>query len=244
LGVCASDRNSKRDSDTKIEKLKLVVDDPYFDQTYFYQRGPADTRRQLKDDNDFRWIVDFESDYLYKSSLTKKKSVYGPVLKIENGIFYTLHKTASTFVARSDDNKYFCDMANIADYIAVNVYVKSGGVELKINDDITFPVDVGGEIYFSNHCMNENTNDKCKFYPHEDEKEKRSDFFLNYKAFDRKGLPEYHLHLLERHDPTRPDIECLRQKFAKMKPEEITNSDESPCSAAGYGGEGGLPAFP
>lgn len=229
-------RDFQSKADTKIEKLALHVANPVFDQTYFYQRGTACTRRQLKDDKDFRWIVDFESDYLYKTPLTKKESVYAPVLNIKSGIFYTLHKTASTFVARSDDNRYFCDMAHIADYIAVNVYVKSGGVEVKINENTSFTVEPPGQILIKNHCMNEHTNDKkCKFKPYDDDKEERSDFFLNYKAFDRKGKPEYHLHLLERNYPARPHIESLNKEFAKMTPEEITSSDESPCSAAGYG---------
>jgi hypothetical protein len=249
LSICAYDGDnfsrSKRFEDTKIKKIELKVldPDPNVDQTYFYQRGPACSRRDLRDDRDFRWIVDFDSDYLYrkhpqtKPHLEIKKDVYSPVVRVTNGIFYTLHKTASTFLARSDDNKYFMDLANVADYIAVNVYVKSGPVTLTV-DDTTFPVDVPGEIYFKNHCMQQGTqNGKCKFYPDETDKKKRSDFFLNYKAFDRKGAPEYHLHRLQSGTPTLPDIICERSNFTEMKDYEKTINDESPCSAAGYGGK-------
>ena len=139
-------------------------------QTYFYQRYPACSRRELRDDRDFRWIVDFDSDYLYgkhlpgSSHLQTKPDVYSPVLRVTSGLFYTLHKTGSTFLARSDDN---------------------------------------------------------------------------YKAFDRQGAPEYLLHLLQSNPGQNSP--CY-DKFKKMDDAEKEDSekrinDESPCSAAGYGGK-------
>ena len=245
---CTSSR--KFEQKKKIESIVLTVadPDPDVDQAYFYQRGKACARRELTDPKDFRWIVDFESHYLYRkhlpATLEKKEDVYSPVLTVEKGIFYTLHKTGSTFLARSDDCKYFSDLGNVADYIAANIYVKSGGVTVNV-DGAEFTVQAPGEIYFDNHCMNEDNDEmKCKFDPESSDKKKRSDFFMNYKAFDRKGHPEYHLHVLHYQRPEMLDVICERSNYEKMSDDLKKLNDESPCSAAGYGGENkGFPPY-
>lgn len=227
----------------KIEKIELCVDDPELDQAYFYQRGPACTRRDLAYDEDFRWIIDFESNYLYRKHLSansylgKYDDCYSPILTVRYGIFYTLLKTASTFLARSEDNKYFIDMGNVARIIGANVYVKSGVVKL-IVDGVTYTIQPPGEIYFKNHCMKGSSH--CQFESENADKKKRSDFFLNYKAFDRKGHSEYQLHLLEGKEPRTPKGICERDRFIpkdEKSRQEMMINDESPCSAAGYGGE-------
>jgi hypothetical protein len=235
--------------DRKIERVSLTVTDPVPEvaQTYFYQRGPACTRRDLTYDEDFRWIIDFESDYLYRkhpqagSVLEKNKDVYSPVLLVQYGIFYTLHKTASTFLARSEDNKYFIDLANVAQIIAANVYVRSGPVMLTVNNRPPVPIHPPAEIYFKNHCKKGTGH--CEFESTHTDKKKRSDFFMNYEAFERKGAPEYYLHLLQAKTPQIPNVICERGRFSKLIEEKKFN-DESPCSAAGYGGENrGLPPY-
>ena len=54
---------------------------------YFYQpTNPVRSRGDLDDPKDFRWIIDFESEYLYltdinpEKSLPKKKGTYNPIL--------------------------------------------------------------------------------------------------------------------------------------------------------------------
>ena len=77
----------------------------------------------------------------------------------------------------------------------------------------------------------------CDFDPESPDKKKRSDFFLNYKAIERNGAPEYYLHLLEGKKQTQlPDVICEKERYAKLLENERAN-DESPCSSAGYGGE-------
>ncbi|HKY42412.1 MAG TPA: twin-arginine translocation signal domain-containing protein [Pyrinomonadaceae bacterium] len=234
----------------KIEKVSLKVIDPLpgVAQTYFYQREPACTRRDLKYDEDFRWIVDFESEYLYRkhmpgTELTKKEDVYNPVLLVEYGIFYTLHKSACTFLARSDNNQFFIDLANVARIIGANIY--AGSVEVTVNNLRPVPIHPPAEIYFRNHCKKGNGH--CDFTPTHTDKKKRSDFFLNYKAFDRNDAPEYYLHLLESKDPRIPNVICERDRFTPTtedKRRELLLNDESPCSAAGYGGGSkGLPPY-
>ncbi len=233
----------KRFSGREIENIELCVDDPESDQAYFYQPGDVCTRRDLAHDDDFRWIVDFESDYLYRKHLSagsylgKYDDCYSPILTVRHGIFYTLLKTASTFLARTEDEEYFVDMGPIARIMAANVYVKSGLVKLKVGS-VTSTIQPPGEIYFKNHCMKGANH--CYFKPRDKDKKKRSDFFLNYKAFDRKGHSEYQLHLLRSGVPQIPDIRCERYRFEEMRDrdkEKFLMTDESPCSAAGYGGE-------
>ena len=80
----------------------------------------------------------------------------------------------------------------------------------------------------------------CDFKPKDKDKKKRSDFFLNYKAFDRKGQSEYQLHLLRSGTPQIPNVICERRRFEDMRDrdhQKFLMTDESPCSAAGYGGE-------
>jgi hypothetical protein len=232
---------SRRFDQRRIEVIELTVADPDIDQAYFYQRGSACTRGELAYDEDFRWIIDFESDYLYRkhlsanSHLELRENVYSPVLNVKHGIFYTLQKTSSTFLARSEDGNNYVYMSNAPYIMAANVYVKSGSVTLKV-DDVTFPIQPPGEIYFKNHCIKGSTPCHEFFNPNHTDKKKRSDFFLNYKAFDRKGHSEYQLHLLDSKDQIQPpNVICERSRFTSMNFEEKKSNDESPCSAAGYG---------
>ena len=236
--VGASNRGVSRSFEQqRIGKIELSFVSE-LDQTYFYQHGDACRRRALTDEKDFRWIVDFESDYLYRkhlggAPLEKKADVYSPILNVESGIFYTFLKSASTFLARSEDDQYFIDMGNVARIIAANIYVKSGALTLKV-DNVTVPVQPPGEIYFLNHCMKGNND--CDFDSGNANKKLRSDFFLNYKAFDRKNHPEYQLHLLESNTPPpMPEVLCEVKQFTEMTDHRKKINDESPCSAGGYG---------
>ena len=76
------------------------------------------------------------------------------------------------------------------------------------------------------------------------DKKKRSDFFLNYKAFDRKSAPEYQLFLADSHVQTKdPDVICEWSRLNHRNAKKL--NDEAPCSGAGYGGgDIGLPAYP
>jgi hypothetical protein len=229
----------------QIKTLTLEVPQPkVVDQAYFYQRGQACSRQQLSYYEDFRWIIDFESPYLHGKHLEKNKSVYGPRLTVPSGIFYTLRKTASTFRAQTQDGSHVCQLGNVADIMGVNVYIESRSVVTLKVDGVPYEISAPGEIYFRNHCVQDNTPDgHCVAEPYNlKDKKKRSDFFLNYKAFDRGSAPEYQLFLAESHEQThQPDVIC--EKSAYRKPKKY--NDEAPCSAAGYGsGKIGLPQYP
>jgi len=230
---------------TKIKKLELKVSQPkVVDQAVFYQPGQACSRQQLTSYEDFRWIVDFESNYHYGKDLKKNKNIYRPTMRVPCGIFYTLRKTASTFRTQTTNGSRVCQLGNVADLIAANIYIESRSYVELIVDGVSYQISAPGEIYFTNHCRDDDQpNEICNFNPYNlKEKKKRSDFFLNYKAFDRDGADEYELFLAESHDQSKwPDVICEKSAY---KPSEAKKfNDESPCSAAGYGkGDGGLPA--
>lgn len=205
----------------------------------FYQPTDVTSRDEL-DDRDFRWIIDFESDYLYgrhlpdgTKTLRKKANVYRPKLEIYNGLFYTLHKTASTFRAqtRDGDPRYIATLGNVADYIAADIYVPEGSAVRLTIDGNVYMIHPPGEIQFFNDCHDPDSDEPCDFNPYDlSDKKNRNDFYVNYGAFHLDGLREYELFLIEYHRPSRVPI-CGA----------VPLTDEAPCAGSGYGGGGGLP---
>lgn len=213
----------------------------FFDEAHFYQPGRVDRREQLTSIRDFRWIMDFESDYFYGAHLDRKKEVYMPTLSVPCGLFYTLHKTASTFRAQPPAGPHYSDLGSVADVLAANIYVRPGrSIKLVINDT-DYYIDAPGEVYFLNHCHG---GSACTPEPNNvQNKKERSDFYLNFEAFHlNSGDEEYELYLLHGHRPTRIVTVC--KELTPRKLEERRLSDEAPCSGTGFGGGGGLPAYP
>lgn len=198
-------------------------------------------RAELSDEKDFRWIIDFESDYLYRNfpgsahpnKLTKVPFIYSPVLTVPYGLFYTLRKTASTFTAKTDNGQYVSNLGNVADVMAVNIYVKPNtGLTLLVNTK-PHPVKAPGEVYFINTCSKPGSGQHCEVDPSSTDEALRSDFYLHYKGFERDQMPKYGLWLDQTHSQTaKPDICDLGQ----ITPREMSLTDEAPCAAAGYGG--------
>jgi len=77
----------------KIERLGFAVEGAMdmCKDVSFFQPGDVPSRDCLSDPKDFRWIIDFESDYLYGTQfpegLPKRKNVYRPTLNVTNGSF-------------------------------------------------------------------------------------------------------------------------------------------------------------
>jgi len=231
----------------------------------FYQPAKNVTSREdLKNHAaDWRWIVDFESNYLYlkhlepagPKRLKKNRNVYKTMFTVKNGLFYTLRKTASTFRAQTKNGKHVTDLGNIADVHGANIYLLPGGkVTLTVTGKAPVDLIAPAEIYFSNRCLKDPDGDPhapenhCDAEPYNlEEKKKRNDFYLNYQAFDygvgtAQGTKEYELFLLEKHYQTaepEPPVVCESDRFARKK-----LTDEAPCAGSGYGGGGGLPPFP
>lgn len=253
--------------DQPITRLSIATDlpvKPPYDQANFYQVGDPRTRQDLSDPYDFRWIIDFESDYLYGTSIPQgaqglghHSGVYKPVLTIPFGVFYTLRRTNSTFDAKNPADKFdVMPLANVADVIACSIFVEpNNAVNLTINGGkVPYTVQAPGEIYFINHCYkNENSNlVDCDHDAASTNKKEISDFYLQYKAFSiPTGRHEYELRLRDGGISSPiPGLSCadrLPDRIlhpAAMSLADKKMTDEAPCAASGYGGGGGLPANP
>ena len=236
-----------------------AVDPRFTNGVYFYQPRYAQqivTRADLTDSKDFRWILDFESDYLYRKfasgGVPRKSNIYKPVFSVPHGLFYTFHKTASTFEVKTASNQHRSLIGPVADWIVANIYVNRGtGVTLNINGT-NYPIPAPAEIYFLNLCFKGNSH--CDAIPTSSDRKKRGDFFLNYKAFDRGNTPELELFLVQSNPLTEvsTDLQHL-QDVLRLFPEHEQQheksqslfsrvvNDESPCAGAGYSGGGGIP---
>ena len=234
---------------TKVRKLSLIVNDrAVFNEVYFYQPGTVSNRGDLSDSRDFRWIMDFESNYLYGVSLKKKRKVFKPTLSVPCGLFYTLHKTGSTFRMQPAVGPPINDVGNVADILAANVYVPANAaVELRVNDR-PYPIQAPGEIHFNNHCSG---GSHCAVpEPHNvQNKKRRNDFYMNHEAFEF-DVAERELFLLHSGTPSPlQGTSCaiytsLAEHRHSSRPDVVFMNDEAPCSGTGFGGGGGLPPYP
>ncbi|HEY5885195.1 MAG TPA: hypothetical protein VIT88_10940 [Pyrinomonadaceae bacterium] len=259
---------------TKVESLALQVPnvsdaDPryrngvsFFEPTYPH---PVLKRAHLTNPNDFRWIVDFDSDYLYgkfftggQQSVEINSNVYKPAFSVPYGIFYTLHKTTNRFWVITENGLHQSFLGPVADWTAANIYVEPNtSVTLRVNGS-DYHVQAPGEIYFLNICYGDPTyTTACESTPNHPIKEKRGDFFLNYKAFRRPNAAEYQLWRSPRRTPAPLDLDlrCFGQA-TRIMPVHTQDkghrksrllpmiTDESPCSGAGYGGGNGIPPYP
>jgi hypothetical protein len=244
-GMCAARYDSTNPRE-QIAMLAMSVDEPEdkFNEVSFFQPGDVQRRTELTDGRDFRWIIDFESDYFYRNfpgsahpdKLPKVPHIYKPVLAVPSGLFYTLRKTASTFEIKTTGGPFYrSELGNVADVIGANVYVKPGtGLTLFVNTK-PHQVQAPGEIYFINTCTKSAAGDHCDADPSSSDKTRRGDFYLHYKGFELEGKPEYELFLLESHSHSvLPDVVCAPGKLNPYS--RLT--DESPCAAAGYSGGG------
>lgn len=218
--------------------LKLEVSMPDVLNVHYFQ--PPELPDGSRHDNDFRWVPNLEGIDWYNRPLTKRSGAYSPTMVIDNGLFYTLQKTASTFRRQTEDGSHVLDVGSVANYIGTNIYLKAGGsVKLTVGPR-AFPLPqvtgVRYEIQFHNHCWHKAKGKDCQgeFKPyHLTNKTERNDFYMNYEALQSPPSPEYLLVIAQRGSPTTPAI-CRGPRV----------SDESPCSGAGYAGPGGFPSFP
>jgi len=254
-GYDADCNNRGEWEDVKGNTIDIAVDNEALSGISYYQlTANVNSRADLKDAKDFRWIIDFDSDYLYGKhfaagtrTVRKKAATYKPKLVLKNGIFHTLRKTASTFWVQPAQPPYppdnwISELGNVADIIGVNIYLKDNGKITLSYDSKRMEIPPGGEIYFHNHCFKSNPNDPCTVEPNNVvNRKKRSDFYLNYDAFyydkDMKEQTyEYELFLRDSYLQTAsPEIKCEKKHFDEMSDRERRLTDEAPCAATGYG---------
>lgn len=203
-----------------------------FNGVFYFQ--PALTNGQMHD-NDFRWMMNLEGDKWYNQTLTRKP-VHAPILKVTNGLFHTIMKTKSTFRRQKPDGSNVLYLGNIASYVGTNIYLQTGG-----HVNLSWPAhliecpqapNVRYEIHFINHCNRAGTPVECSFRPYSTDKTERSDFYMHFDGIDL---------------PADSELELIIAQGATGDSAPICGSpisDESPCSAVGYGGTAGFPSYP
>lgn len=203
-----------------------------------------------KHKNDFRHVIDL--DQWYNKHLTWKDDGYKPVMLIENGLFYTLLKTASTFKKQNQGASPTSPgdfVGSVASYVGVNIYLKPRGyVTLKIPEagiDLRLEPGTKNEVHFNNDCSKVGASEKCKFrHGHPSDETERSDFYMHADAAMLPAGVRYQLVRENRlTSPPRPDI-CQLPHHSPKSIEEAEMTDEAPCSSLGYGGGQGWPPYP
>ncbi|MBV9923757.1 MAG: hypothetical protein JOZ96_01855 [Acidobacteria bacterium] len=242
-GVCHSLHEPYDIGDPKsASRLDVRVANPdLIDGTYVYTRDPFERPDPAggNDPHDWRWVIDF--DDMYPGGVTLNPDAVMNGVTINNGLFYTLRKTCSKFLFRpEDDDSGASDtqLGSVAHYVAANIYLKpddgavtlSGGpfdvpLTLRPEPGVTFQVDI------TNNCNDGDPG--CQFDSDPAQpKEKRSDFFLYYEAFDQGDEPELELILS---DPC-PKLLNIDAEFIEMgvcPSSRVRSSDDTPCGAVG-----------
>ena len=197
------------------------------------------------DDRDWSLVPDLEGSYFHKTKLKKKKKLLTPRIHIDSGTFYTGVTTSPyEFKSVPDDGSTAMPLGAIAFLPVVDPSPRPGGyVSLNIEGHKTRwdrPSD--GKllwIVFTNVCPGE----VCQWDSKSDEKERRNDFYLFYRTFEKpSGHPEYELVLASRSEAKRlvnqTKLASVVDVLGKLVP---LSTKDSPCGGIGFGqSESGL----
>jgi hypothetical protein len=192
-----------------VEPGVYVYTGPNHDQ---FDRLPGNDMR------DWRWIIDF--DDIYPDGVKGlSATAVRPGLKFDDGLFYTEHKTDSTFRLVPEGGGDEILLNNVAEIQGVNIYLANGGF-VKLTGGpvgerrLDFAAGRTYEVEITNLCDG-NVHPACHYEPDDLDKQRRNDFFLYYDTFDpAQNRPEYLL----------------------IKQPDSRATDESPCGAVGFGG--------
>lgn len=199
---------------------------------------PFDRESEDNDPKDFRWMLDLEGAHFYDTRLTHYADTITPSFRLNNGLFYTLQKTKSTF--KRVDPKAHGEpphhLGNVASIIAANIYLPpiDGYALLRIND-VRIRLDSIENTQYQLDITNEcNVSGECDYDPGAGSKQERNDFYLHFDTFKvPDGRPEYELVLESFGDfPEKPDA-CSEETKPPL-------NDRAPCAPVGFGG--GVPS--
>jgi hypothetical protein len=165
------------------------------------------------DRRDWRWIIDFEG-IVYPGGVSGiNAAALRPGIRIDNGLFYTFHKTLSNYDLVAEGSGTSITLNNVADIMAANIYLAAGGSvrvtggpvgerTLNFEEGRTYEIDI------LNLCDG-HAHEACHYEPTHLDKQRRNDFFLYYDTFDAsQNRPEYLL--INRMDviPADDDTPC------------------------------------
>jgi len=220
-----------------VNTFELRVNKPLpgFDGVFFFGQNPFVRTGASNHRNDFRWMIDFESD-LYSAPVPKKTGKITPRLGINKGVFYTHQKTLSKFngVPSSGSGQIKLGGGSVAEVMAANIYLAAGGfVEIIIDgvpvDTLSPTTGTSFQVDVFNLC-DPSPHPACDFLPaHPTDKRKRNDFYMYYNAVDLSGgLEEYQLMAV------LPPAQATPITGICTRPGEHS-TDPAPCGPAGFG---------
>src|ERR1044071_525673 len=198
---------------------------------------------------DFRWIIDFENEELYKTQVKKKAGVFRPKLRIKAGVFATLLLTPRRFQFRTPYVE--SEPRPVGFFFGASIDLKANGfVAIKIgNQEVLLNKGKRYYVHIDNGCPRE----LCAYNPHSPIKEKRNDFHHYYDVV--KG-PDYddecELVCVDCRRDEEPDEEGQAAEAPSLMEQRRSNveellellgvilsDDDSPCGATGFGDSGG-----
>jgi hypothetical protein len=187
--------------------------------------------------NDFRWMIDFESD-LYDTPVPKIPDKVTPRLTINKGVFYAHHTTLTGFNAHPSGGSGAVKLGggSIAEVMAARIYLDAGGsVDVVIDgstvDTLRQATGLEYQIDVFNLC-DPSSHAACRYLPaHPSDKRMRNDFYMYYNAINLTGgLEEYQLMAVF---PTQDsDITGI------CRIEKEHGTDPAPCGPSGFGQSG------
>jgi len=231
-----------------IEGIHIDVIKPTSASTgvYVYEKkGPFSRPDSNNDPRDWRWVLDFEQAPFYPGGIKLKPETVNPVISINHGLFYTLHKTTSTFDLLPGSGAPI-PIGNVAQYIGANIFLEHDG-EVRLTVRHSFPHPPTGrtlewksgtryQIDITNDCFKAQSHCKFEDPAHATNKKKRNDFYLYYDCFDvPRGSHEIGLKKSgSGGTATLPDYVCIDEREKKY----IESNNDSPCGSvvAGQGG--------
>ncbi|MFL6254761.1 MAG: hypothetical protein ACJ74T_07045 [Pyrinomonadaceae bacterium] len=176
--------------------------------------------------SNFRLILDLEGDFYPGVELKKMKDLFGPRLRVDHGLFYTLCASQTKF-SRAEVNTpgNLTPLGSVARMVGANIYLQeSGSVTLKMKNApsvVMKPEDGKFFVLVDNGCIG------CK---------DANDFHLYYNTFEQpKGAPQFDVLKTTSATPVlAPGSPCaLIERTVKDR-----GTDDTPCGSAGFGSSG------
>jgi len=198
----------------------------------FFRANASDIDRKYGHPRDFRWLLDLESDRIYKHKLHRDDTIYRTKLRVRNGTFFTYQTTNSQF--KLEGGPQPGSVYHVAKVMAADIRLDESDRAVFKIDGTEIPHQLVGtskyEVYFFNDCACRSSDcASCQ----------TSDFPMVFDAVALTAAePQFRL-VLE-----MPGKEAQTTGLCLTIPEHIIsihNTDEAPCMGSGFGSGGGFP---
>ena len=238
MGRCPSDPDPLPIYPKPLSSFELRVNGsiPEVNGVFVLERDPFIRVGTGNHPNDFRWMIDFESD-LYDVQVPKIPGRVGPRLTIDRGVFYTHHTTLTKFNAHPSTGSGQVKLrgGSIAEVMAARIYLDAGGsVDVIVDGQLVDTLRQGPGLEYQIDVFNlcsRSSHPDCDYLPaHPTDKTKRNDFYMYYNTINTHlrsgGVEEYHLMAVI------PTSDSEIRGICKRAPEFGT--DPAPCGPVGF----------